>query len=117
MNPATSVPVVSVRPLPTQPDEFPKPCGKRDDLLLSSSRADSQALAASTTTFARTCLSVRDFLSMYETPVARPSLPTVTSRAMALVISVRLPVFSAGAMRTSGLEKLAFTEQPRLHWP
>ena len=46
---------------------------------------------------------------MYDTPVARPSLPTVTSRAIAFVISVSLPVASAGAMSTSGLEKFAFT--------
>ena len=54
---------------------------------------------------------------MYETPVASPSFPTVTSRAMALVTRRRRPVASAGAMRTSGLEKFAFTLQPRLHWP
>ena len=54
---------------------------------------------------------------MYVTPVARPSEPTVTSRAIALVSSVRRPVASAGAISTSGLEKFAFTAQPRLHWP
>ena len=54
---------------------------------------------------------------MYETPVARPSGPTVTSRAIAFVISVSLPVASAGAINTSGLEKFDFVWQPRLHWP
>jgi hypothetical protein len=49
--------------------------------------------------------------------VASPSRPTVTSRAMALVTSVSRPVLSAGAMSTPGLEKLAFTRQPRPHWP
>jgi hypothetical protein len=56
-------------------------------------------------------------LSTYDTPVASPSRPTVTSRAIAFVTSVRRPVARAGAMSTSGLEKLAFTEQPRLHCP
>jgi len=41
----------------------------------------------------------------------------VTSRAIAFVISVSFFVASAGAMRTSGLEKLALTVHPRLHWP
>ena len=27
------------------------------------------------------------------------------------------PVACAGAIRTSGLQKFAFTVQPRLHWP
>ena len=54
---------------------------------------------------------------MYETPVASPSRPVVTSRAIASVISVSRPVSSAGAMSTSGLEKFAFTVQPRLHAP
>jgi hypothetical protein len=56
-------------------------------------------------------------LCTYATPVASPPFPTVTSRAIASVISVSRPVASAGAISTSGLEKLAFTEQPRLHCP
>jgi hypothetical protein len=91
------------------------PCGKDDDVEFSSSRALSSALAASTTTLARTWRSSPLALCTYETPVASPSRPTVTSRAIASVISVSLPVASAGAISTSGLEKLAFTEQPRLH--
>ena len=80
-------------------------------------RADSHALAASTTIRASTWRSNPVVLSMYETPVANPSFPTVTSRAIAFVISVRRFVASAGAIRTSGLEKFALTPQPRLHWP
>src|SRR5689334_3114431 len=103
--------------LPTVPLEFASPCGNLDDLELSRMRDDSSALAASTTTRARMNLSSPVVLSMYDTPVASPSLPTCTSRAIALVMSVSLPVLSAGAMSTSGLEKFAFTAQPRLHWP
>ena len=99
------------------PLELASPCGNCDDFELSSSRADSNALAASTTTRRVDVLSSPLSLSMYATPVARPSLPTVTSRAIAFVISVSFPVSSAGAMSTSGLEKFAFTVQPRLHWP
>jgi hypothetical protein len=117
MKPETSVPVVSVMYLPAVPLEFASPCGKSDDFELSSRRADSSALAASTTIFPSTWRSSPEFLSTYDTPVARPSLPIVTSRAIALVISVSFPVASAGAISTSGLEKFAFTEQPRLHWP
>ncbi len=117
MYPETSAPVVSVRYLPTMPLELASPFGNLVDLELSRSRALSIALAASTTTFARTCSSVLVFLSMYDTPFASPSAPTVTSRAIALVMSVSLPVASAGATSTSPLEKLAFTWQPRLHWP
>jgi hypothetical protein len=49
-----SVPVVSVRYLPTVPLEFASPCGNIADLEFSRMRADSQALAASTTMRART---------------------------------------------------------------
>src|SRR5690606_3872685 len=105
------------RYFPTTPLEFARPLGKRADRELRRSRADSHALAASTTTRALTCSSAPVFLSMYETPVARPEASVVTSRAIALVMSVRRPVFRAGAMSTPGLEKLAFTEHPRLHCP
>src|SRR5690606_29607200 len=117
MKPPTSVPVESVMYLPTTPLELASPCGWSDDLLLSRMRADSHALAASTTTRASTRSSVPVVLSMYTTPVARPSRPTVTSRAIALVIRVRRPVRAAGASSTLVLEKLALTAQPRLHWP
>jgi len=117
MNPETPVPVVSVRYLPTVPLEFASPCGNFPDLEFNNSRAVSHALADSTTILARTCSSAPVFLLMYDTPVARPSDPSVTSRAIALVMSVSLPVCCAGAINTSGLEKFAFTWQPRLHWP
>src|SRR5262245_54264747 len=115
--PATSVPVVSVRYFPTVPLELARPCGNCEDLELSRRRADSQALAATTTTRARTCSSVLLLLLMNETPVARPCASTVISRAIAFVISVSLPVLSAGRMRTSGLEKFELVLQPRLHCP
>ena len=115
MNPATSVPVVSVRYLPTTPLELASPWGNFDDFELSSSRADSHALAASTTTLAWTCWSVPLVLSMNDTPLARPSLPRVTSRAMALVRSVSLPVLRAGPMRTLVDEKLELVRHPLLH--
>src|SRR2546430_12904010 len=54
MNPPTSVPVVSVMYLPTVPLEFARPFGNWDDLELSSRREVSRALAARTTTLART---------------------------------------------------------------
>ena len=54
MKPDTLVPVVSVMCLPTTPLEFERPFGWRGDLEFSMRRADSSALAASTTTFART---------------------------------------------------------------
>ena len=53
------------------------PCGNFGDFELSSSRADSHALAASTTMRARTWFSRPVVLSMYDTPVARPSSSTV----------------------------------------
>src|SRR5579884_212258 len=117
MWPETLAPVVSVRYLPTMPLEFARPFGNCDDLEFSNKRADSIALAASTTTLARTCSSAPELLSMYETPFASPSDPTVISRAIALVISASLPVSSAGAINTSGLEKFDLVWQPRLHWP
>src|SRR5687768_18609677 len=117
MNPATSVPVVSVRYLPTTPLEFASPWGKLDEREFNRSRALSHALAASTTIRARTCRSSPVALSIYDTPVASPLAPTVTSRAIAFVSRRRRPVASAGRSRTSGLEKFALTEHPRLHCP
>src|SRR6267154_764567 len=68
MNPPTSVPVVSVMYLPTVPLEFARPSGNRDDFELSSRRAVSRALAARTTTLARTRRSVPVALSTYARP-------------------------------------------------
>ena len=117
MKPPTSVPVVSVMYLPTVPLPFARPFGNADDFELSSRRAVSSALAASTTTLARTCWSDPVVLSTYATPEARPALSSVTSRAMALVTSVSRPVASAGPISTLVEVKLAFTRQPRLHCP
>src|SRR5688572_16509694 len=117
MNPATSVPVVSVRYLPTTPLEFARPFGKSDDFELSRRRADSHALAARMMIRALTCRSSPVFLSTYDTPVARPFSSVVTSRAMAFVSRVSLPVLAAGKIRTFGAEKLELVMQPRLHWP
>src|SRR6185437_4999528 len=117
MYPATSVPVVSVRYRPTTPLEFASPCGNRDDLELRRSRADSHALAASTTTRACTCCTAPVFLSTYETPVAMPRPSVVTSYAMALVTNVNFPVALAGGISTPELEKFEFVLQPRLHCP
>src|SRR5688572_15708267 len=117
MKPRTLVPVVSVRYLPTTPLELPRPCGNRDDFELSSSRAVSQALAAITTIRPRAWFSPPVVLSIYATPVARPSSPTVTSRAMAFVTMVRRLVASAGGISTDGDEKFAWEAQPRPHWP
>ena len=54
MKPLTPEPVVSVRYFPAMPLPLASPFGKRDDLEFNSNRALSHALAARTTTFART---------------------------------------------------------------
>src|SRR5687768_10163637 len=117
MNPDTLTPVVSVRYLPTTPLELARPSGNREDLELRRRRADSQALAASTTTRAFAFFSVPVVLSMYTTPVASPRSLAVISRAIASVRRVRRPVLSAGAIRTSVDEKFDFVMQPRPHCP
>ena len=63
MKPATLVPVVSVMYLPTVPLPLASPFGNSAERELSSSREDSSALAARTTTFARTCRSAPVVLS------------------------------------------------------
>ena len=40
----------------------------------------------------------------------------MTSRAIALVMSVSRPVFNAGGIRTPVDEKFEFVWQPRPHW-
>src|SRR4051812_48438522 len=117
MKPCTLRPVESVRYLPTTPLELARPFGKRADFELSSSRADSQQLAATTMTRARTSRSVMSSVLMYDTPVARPSPLVMTSRAIAFETMVSLPVRSAGGSITDTLEKLACTEHPRPHCP
>src|SRR5205809_6455376 len=58
MNPPSEVPVVSVMNLPIVPLELATPFGNCDVLVLRSIRADSNALAASTTTRARTSFEI-----------------------------------------------------------
>src|ERR1051326_3649886 len=83
MKPLMLKPVESVRLRPTCPDEFAIPFEKRDDFELSRSRADSHALAATTTALQRTCFSIRVALSTYDTAVTFPSAFVMSSRAMA----------------------------------
>src|ERR1700693_4570918 len=115
MYPETPLPVVSVRYLPTTPLELASPSGNFEDFELRSRRAVSHALAANTTTRALAWFSPPVFVSMYVTPFARPLSLMVTSRAIAWVTSVSLPVLSAGAIRTLVDEKLELVMQPRLH--
>src|SRR3954463_12472531 len=110
-------PVVSVRFLPTSPDELAIPFENRGDFELSSSRADSQALAATTTALHRTCFSVRVALSTYETAVILPLPPVISSRAIAPVITVSLPVFIAGKIIAWLEENAEAVWQPRPHCP
>jgi len=84
---------------------------------LSKSRADSHALAASTTIRARTWCSRPSWVSTYETPVASPLSSVVTSRAIAFATIRSRPVASAGGSRTDGDEKFECVAQPRPHWP
>ena len=59
-------------------------------------RADSHALAASTTVRQRICCSLRVALSIYETAVTLPVESVISCRAMAPVNSFTRPVFMAG---------------------
>src|SRR5579864_993853 len=115
MIPQPSLPTESVRYLPTTPEELASPSGNCVDLEFSSNRADSQALAARTTARAFTRFSERAALSMYETPSALPSLPRRTSRAIAPVIIVSLPVFIAGGIITWLELKFEAVTHPRPH--
>src|SRR4029079_13600170 len=86
-------PTVSIRYRPTLPDEFASPCGCRDDFEFRSKRADSHALAASTTVRQRTCFSLPLVLSMYDTAVTLPLASVTSSRAIALAMTWTFPVF------------------------
>src|SRR5262252_6043651 len=99
------------------PEELASPSGKSVEDVFSNKRADSQALAATTTDLAYTRFSAREALSIYETPLALPFLSTRTSRAIAPVIRVRRPVFCAGGMSTWLELKLEARRQPRPHCP
>src|SRR5687767_11051228 len=98
-------PVESCRYLPTMPLELARPLGCWADLELSSSLADSQALAARITILPSTWYSCKSVLSVYNTPVALPDLSVSTSRTMALSYSVTLPVLRAGFTRQVEEEK------------
>src|SRR4029079_15787011 len=117
MNPLTPVPVESVRYLATTPLELASPCGNLPDFEFSRIRADSHALAASTTMRARTWFSRTVFLSMYDTTLDSAASSTVTSRAIALATIVSLLVAIAGGSSTDGDEKFECVAQPRLHCP
>src|SRR5690349_23615096 len=113
--PLEAWPVVSVRYFPTTSEELPMPLGCWLDLELSSSRADSHALAATTTALQRTCFSLRVALSTYETAVTLPEPSVTSSRAMAPVIRLRRPVFMAGKIMAWLEEKAEAVRHPRPH--
>src|ERR1700683_3766969 len=97
------------------PEVFAMPLGKRGDFEFSSSRADSHALAATTTARQRICCSVRVALSTYETAVTLPEALVISSRAMAPVKTVTLPVFIAGKIIAWLDENAEADIQPRPH--
>src|SRR5436190_140939 len=103
-------PVESVRFRPTCPDEFAT-------FEFSSSRADSHALAATTTALHRTCFSVRVALSTYDTDVTFPLPSVISSRAIAPVITVSRPVFIAGKIIAWLDENADAVWHPRPHCP
>src|SRR5688572_5131162 len=113
--PPISVPVESCKYFPTTSLALASPLGLRDDFELSSSRADSHALAARITTFAVTVYSCMSSLLTKDTPVATPSLLVKTSRAIALGMMSTFPVAIAGFTRTDDEEKSAWTVHPLLH--
>ena len=117
MKPPTDRPVESVRFFPSWPLEFDSPFGCRDDLEFNIRRADSQALAASTTALARTVYSWPSAVFTYDTPVASPLVSVSTSRAIAPVMIFSLPVARAGGRKTDVDEKFECVAQPRPHWP
>src|SRR5438445_13226506 len=73
--PFTDAPTGSVMYFPTSPVEFAMPLGKSVDFEFSMMRAVSQQLSASTSSRGLTEPSLRDILSMYETPIALLSGP------------------------------------------
>ena len=101
-------PVESLMYLPTMPLELAKPLGKRLDFEFNNKRAVSPALAAKITILPRTIFSVIVTVSTYDTPEAKPVVGSVnTSRAMAYVMRVQLPVLMAGIIKTEDDEKSA----------
>src|SRR4029079_3024388 len=98
---------------PTTPDELPRPFVYPGPREFKSSRADSHALAATTTARHRTCFSVRVALSTYDTAVTFPSASVINSRAMAPVTTVSVPDFMAGKIMAWLEEKAEAVRQPR----
>ncbi len=72
----------------------------RDERELSSNSADSHALAARITLRHRICFSVRVAVSTYDTALTRIESSVINSRAIALAMTVTLPVFIAGMIWT-----------------
>src|SRR5687767_7666487 len=110
-----ALPVESWRYFTTMPLALASPLGFLDDFEFSNRRADSQALAASITTFAFTVYSCKSSMLTNETPVALPSSLVNTSRTMAFGIMSTLPVAMAGFTRTEDEEKSACTAHPLPH--
>ncbi|MNL29250.1 hypothetical protein D3C87_1509280 [compost metagenome] len=84
---------------------FARPFGWAADFEFNNKRADSQALAPKITTLAFTWYSCISRVLTYDTPVASPRSSVNTSLTIALVITVRLPVFAAGITRHEEAEK------------
>ena len=108
---------MSVRFLPTWPEPFAMPLGNFVDFEFSSNRADSQALAATTTARQRICFSVLVVLSIYDTAFTRPLSSTNSSRAIALLMIERFPVFIAGKIMAWLDVKAEAVRHPRPHCP
>src|SRR5439155_12416607 len=98
-------------------EELARPLENRGDLEFSSSRADSHALAATTTARQRIWRSLRVALSTYDTAVTFPELSVRSSRAMAPVKMVSLPGFMAGKIIALLDENADAVWQPRPHCP
>src|SRR5258706_1752559 len=96
MTPLTAWPTVSVRLRPTCPEPLARPLGNCDDFEFKSRRADSHALAATTTALHLMVFSVRVALSTYDTPLTLPELSTRSSRAIAPLMMLRRPAFITG---------------------
>src|SRR5271154_214007 len=117
MTPLTAWPTVSVRLRPTCPDPLASPLGNCEDFEFKSRRADSQALAATTTALPLLVFSRRVALSAYDTPLTLPELSTRSSRAITPLIMFRRPVFMAGKIMAWLELNADAVRHPRPHWP
>src|SRR5579863_60916 len=117
MTPLTAWPTVSVRLRPTCPEPLASPLGNCDDFEFKSRRADSHALAATTTALQRMVFSVRVALSTYDTPLTLPELSTRSSRAIAPLMMLSRPVFMAGKIMAWLELNADAVRHPRPHWP